>query len=115
MNLYKDLAVYLNNNNINNFSIGQHEGKCIEPFVVIEEAGEEKNNNKYTLKIKNIDLVIFYPQGHYSELEDYVNTVIDTMEGYTRAVFTGNVSDVMIEKDKEAYIVVLSYKVYKGI
>lgn len=114
MNLYKDLAIYLNKNNINNYSIGQHEGKCKEPFVIIEEVGEQKENN-YTLKIKYVDLVVCYPKGFYSELEDYVNTVIDTMEGYTRATFTGNISDVMIETDKEAYIVVLSYKVYKGI
>lgn len=114
MNLYKDLAVYLNNNNIDNFSIGQHEGKCTKPFIVIEEAGEQKES-KYTLKIKNVDLVVFYPKGFYSELEDYVNNVVSIMEGYTRAVFTGNISDVMIEADKEAYIVVLSYKVYKGI
>lgn len=114
MNLYRDLADYLNDNNINFFSIGQHEGKCKEPFVVIEEAGEQKES-RYTLKIKNVDLVLFYPKGHYSEVEDYVNHVISTMEGYTRATFTGNVSDVMIETDKEAYIVVLSYKIYKGI
>lgn len=114
MTLYKDLAVYLNNNNIENYSIGQHEGKCTKPFIVIEEAGEQKESN-YTLKVKNVDIVIVFPKGRYSELEDYVNTVIATMEGYTRAVFTENISDVMIDTDKDAYIVVLSYKIYKGI
>ena len=100
--------------NIENYSIGQHEGKCIRPYVVIEEAGEQKEY-KYTLKIKNVELVIAYPKGRYSELEDYVSSVIKVMDGYTRATFTENISDVMIDTDKDCYIVVLSYKVYKGI
>lgn len=114
MNIYKDIAVHLNSKNIDNYSIGQHQGKCTSPFIVIEDAGQQKES-RYTIKIRNINVVVVFPQGKYSELEGYVDKVIDAMNSYTRAVFSENISDVMIDTEKDAYIVVLEYKIYKGI
>ena len=114
MNIYRDIATFLNEKGIENYSITQHQGKCLRPFVIIEDGGEQKEKG-YTIKIKNIDIVVVYPTGKYSELEDYVYHVIDTMKDYTRATFSENISDVMIDTDKDAYVVSLEYKIYKGI
>lgn len=114
VNVYRDLATFLNDKNIENYSIGQHQGRCERPCVVIEDAGQIRET-KYTLKVRRLNVTVMFPRGKYSELEDYVDTVLEAMDGYNRTVFTDYVSDVMMDTEKDAYIVVLEYKIYIGV
>jgi hypothetical protein len=113
-NVYRDLATFLNNNGIENYSIGQHEGRCENPFVVIEDLGELRNS-RYTLRVRRLNIVVMFPKGKYSELDDYIDKVLEVMSGYDRTVFTDYISDVMIDTDKDAYVAVLEYKLYIGV
>ena len=56
MNIYRDIATFFNEKGIENYSITQHQGKCLRPFVIIEDGGEQKEKG-YTIKIKNIYIV----------------------------------------------------------
>lgn len=112
MELYKNLAIHLMENGIDVYSISQHQGECKEPFIVVEDKGI-LNDRGYTFKINNIDLVLYFPKGSYTKLENFINSVIDIMKKYNRAIYSKEISDVMIDTDKNAYVVILPYKVIK--
>lgn len=113
-NVYRELARFLNDNNIENYSIGQHQGRCERPCVVIEDGGQIRET-KYILKVRRLNLTVMFPKGRYSEVEDYINKVATVMEGYNKTVFTEYVSDIMLDLEKDAYIAVLEYKIYIGV
>lgn len=112
--MYRHLSRFLTDNKIKNYSIGQHQGKCTEPFVIISDEGE-RGISGYSLNYREIDLIILYPLGRYSQLEDYIELVKSTMEGYKRGKWTREMSDIIIEQSKEAYMVALTYRIYRGI
>ena len=112
--MYRHLSTFLTENKIKNHSIGQHQGKCTEPFVIISDEGENGITG-YSITYREIDLILLYPMGKYSQLEDYIEKVKDVMEGYKRGKWTRRMSDVIIDQEKEAYVVALTYRVYKGL
>lgn len=112
--MYRHLSRFLTENNIKNYSIGQHQGKCTSPFVIISDEGE-RGISGYSLTYREIDLVLLYPLGKYSLLEDYIEQVKGVMAGYKRGKWTKEMSDIVIEKEKEAYMVALTYRVYRGL
>ena len=112
--MYRHLSRFLTENNIKNYSIGQHNGKCTSPFVIISDEGERVISG-YSLTYREIDLVLLYPLGKYSLLEDYIEQVKGVMAGYKRGKWTKEMSDIVIEKEKEAYMVALTYRVYRGL
>ena len=112
--MYKHLSRFLTENNIKNYSIGQHQGKCTSPFVVISDEGE-RGISGYSITYKEIDLILVYPLGKYSQIDDYIENVKNVMKDYKRGKWTREQSDIIIDKEKEAYIVALTYRIYKGI
>lgn len=112
--MYKHLSRFLTENNIKNYSIGQHQGKCTSPFVVISDEGE-RGISGYSITYKEIDLILVYPLGKYSQIDDYIENVKNTMKNYKRGKWTREQSDIIIDKEKEAYIVALTYRIYRGI
>lgn len=112
--MYKHLSRYLTDNKLKNYSIGQHQGKCTEPFIIISDEGE-RGITGYSITYREIDLILLYPLGKYSQLEEYIQSVKGIMDGYKRGKWTREMSDIIIDKEKEAYMVALTYRVYKGI
>ena len=112
--MYKHLSRFLTENNIKNYSIGQHQGKCSSPFVVISDEGE-RGISGYSITYKEIDLILVYPLGKYSQIDDYIENVKNVMKDYRRGKWTREQSDIIIDKEKEAYIVALTYRIYRGI
>ena len=112
--MYKHLSRFLTENNIKNYSIGQHQGKCTSPFVVISDEGE-RGISGYSITYKEIDLILVYPLGKYSQIDDYIENIKNVMKDYKRGKWTREQSDIIIDKEKEAYIVALTYRIYRGI
>lgn len=82
--------------------------------MIISDEGE-RGISGYSLTYREIDLVILFPLGKYSQLEDYIEQVKSVMSKYKRGKWTKEMSDIVIEKEKEAYMVALTYRVYKGL
>ena len=72
--MFKKIYAHLKNNNIDCCSIGQHEGKCVKPYVVIKDMGKAKTNNSVVYK-KMVELYVYYPLGNYSMVEGFINEI----------------------------------------
>ena len=54
------------------YSPGQHRGRCTSPYVVLRNAGSA---DTYSMTGTEYELLLYYPEERYSELEDFVLSV----------------------------------------
>ena len=94
------------------YSIGQHEGICTNPYIVVKENGESEIVGT-SLTNDILELLIYYPVGTYSKLNEYKQSVLYTMKllkGIRRVI---DPMPTIIDDDKKAYMTSFTYKKIK--
>ncbi len=109
--MYKQIYKHLQNNGFRVFAIGQHTGVCKEPYAVIKERGQTPY---LTSLIKQyIDIIVFFPLGNYSQMEEYVQMVEDCLNELKELKKTHIVTPAVIDDSVKAYSVSISYNITK--
>ena len=65
--MFAQIYKHLKNNGFDVYSIGQHEGICTNPYIVVKESGESEVIGTSLIN-DTVELLIYYPVGRYSEL-----------------------------------------------
>lgn len=110
--MFAEIYKHLKNNNVNVYSIGQHEGLCKIPYVVIKERGVSEVPGT-SLVNDMVELLIYYPIGAYSKLSEYKSQIKDIMKlrkDFRRVIES---SPTIIDDDKKAYMTSFTYKKIK--
>ena len=97
--IYKNLK----NNGFDVYSIGQHEGICTNPYIVVKENGESEVIGTSLIN-DTVELLIYYPVGTFSKLNEYNQSVLYTMKllkGIRRVI---DPMPTIIDDDKKAYM-----------
>lgn len=74
-----DIFTHLKNKGFNVYSPDQHKGECIEPYVVVKDAGLS-GLVAVSSSQKLYDLMCYVPLNKYSDLEPYVDSVETAMD-----------------------------------
>lgn len=104
--MFKTIYKHLVANGFDCYSIGQHEGDCKKEYIVI------KNNTPRglsgTLLEEEAELLLYYPLGNYSKVNDFIESVKEAMKGL---MYEDNLIPypIIIEDSKKAYMTILSY------
>ena len=110
--MFAQIYKHLKNNGFDVYSIGQHEGICTNPYIVVKENGEsEVVGTSLTNDI--VELLIYYPVGTYSKLNEYKQSVLYAMKllkGIRRVI---DPMTTIIDDDKKAYMTSFTYKKIK--
>ncbi|HBF4252765.1 hypothetical protein [Clostridioides difficile] len=112
--MFKKIYKHLKTKGFNVYSIGQHQGLCIEPFLVIFEKGLLQTTEKNIIK-DLFEIYVFYPIGQYSKVSEYkisVESVMDEIVGIKQAY---EALPILIDDEKQAYFTRLSYYENKQI
>lgn len=110
--MFAQIYKHLKNNGFDVYSIGQHEGICTSPYLVIKENGESEVVGT-SLVNDVVELLIYYPIGKYSELSSYKKRILDVMKyqkGVRRII---EAMPTIIDDDKKAYMTSFTYKKIK--
>ena len=94
------------------YSIGQHEGICTKPYLVIKENGESEIAGT-SLTNDIVELLIYYPIGTYSKLNEYKQSILYSMKllkGIRRVI---EAMPTIIDDDKKAYMTSFTYRKIK--
>ena len=106
--MFIDIYKHLKNNGINVYSIGQHEGLCDIPYVVVKERGVNEIPGT-SLVNDMVELLIYYPLGAYSMLSEYKTSIKNIMKlrkDFRRIIES---SPTVIDDDKKAYTTSFTY------
>lgn len=106
--MFEKIYKKMKNNDIEVYSIGQHQGICKEPFVVVKEYEpiEVVGSNYYN---NMVELVCLYPLGSYSMLKEFksrIENIMMELKEFDRE-FLGN--PVVVDNEKQAYLFTLQY------
>ncbi len=77
--MFAQIYKHLKNNGFDVYSIGQHEGICTNPYIVVKENGESEVVGTSLIN-DTVELLIYYPVGRYSELSNYKKRILDIMK-----------------------------------
>jgi hypothetical protein len=110
--MWQNIYLHLKNKGIDVYSIGQKQGLCNDPYVVVKESGQyplSSNKQGYDL----VDIIIFYPVGSYSQLFSYKNDIKNYLAELKYLRKTGNETPVIIDDEVKGYTTSVEYQVLK--
>ena len=110
--MFTQIYKHLKNNGFDVYSIGQHEGICTKPYIVVKENGESEIAGT-SLTNDMVELLIYYPTGRYTELLSYKKRILNIMKyqkGIRRVI---DPMPTIIDDDKKAYMTSFSYRKIK--
>lgn len=110
--MFEQIYKYLKLKGFDVYSIGQHEGICSDPYLVIKENGESEIAGT-NLSNDVVEILIYYPIGSYSTLEDYCINLKDSMKEISKLRRVLNPSPTIIDDDKKAYMTSYYYRKIK--
>lgn len=110
--MFTQIYRHLKDNGFDVYSIGQHKGICTNPYIVIKENGESEIAGT-SLTNDIVELLIYYPVGIYSKLNEYKQSILYTMKllkGIRRVV---EPMPTIIDDDKKAYMTSFTFRKIK--
>ena len=110
--MFTQIYRHLKDNGFDVYSIGQHKGICTNPYIVIKENGESEIAGT-SLTNDIVELLIYYPVGTYSKLNEYKQSTLYTMKllkGVRRVI---EPMPTVIDDDKKAYMTSFTYRKIK--
>ncbi len=110
--MFSQIYKHLKNNGFDVYSIGQHEGICSNPYIVVKENGVSEVVGKSLIN-DVVELLIYYPIGKYSELATYKKRILNTMKYMSRVRRVMDPAPTIIDDDKKAYTTSFTYKKIK--
>ena len=110
--MFTQIYRHLKDNGFDVYSIGQHKGICTNPYIIIKENGESEIAGT-SLTNDIVELLIYYPVGTYSKLNEYKQSILYTMKllkGIRRIV---EPMPTIIDDDKKAYMTSFTFRKIK--
>lgn len=105
---WKDIFEHLTDNGFHTYSIGQYEGECKEPYLVLRSNGVQRQRS---IEAPEYEVLLYYPMDHYSEFEGYIADVKEAMNGlYPGVKLVDDEQPHYPDDDKKAYMTSLIYR-----
>ena len=110
--MFTQIYKHLKNSGFDVYSIGQHKGVCTKPYIVIKENGESEIVGT-SLTNDIVELLIYYPIGTYSKLNEYKQSTLYAMKLLRDIRRVIESSPTIIDDDKKAYTTSYYYRKIK--
>ncbi|MGX4600245.1 hypothetical protein [Faecalimicrobium sp. JNUCC 81] len=110
--MFKEIYIFLKEKGFDVYSIGQHEGICSSPYLVLKESTEmDVVGTSFSNDL--LDVIIYYPIGKYSELGMYLKKVNSALKEIKKIKRAYDPTPIVIDDDKKSYTTSLSYRKIK--
>lgn len=105
---WKDIHKHLSGGGFSVYSLGQHEGECTEPYIVLRDNGVTR---RQSIEVPEYELLLYYPMNRYSEFSDYIDNVKITMNRlYPSLRLVEDEQPHYPDSEKRAYMTSLIYR-----
>lgn len=116
--VWQRVFLYLQRCEVDIYSPGQHQGECVEPYVVLVNGGTQGFNGSNQIGSQLIDVIVNYPLNNYSGMEPYMANLIDLLSSedikhYIR--YTGEITPVVVDDTSKSYTATLTYQTFQRL
>lgn len=110
MSQWKTIYRHLTGRGFSVYSPGQHQGECVEPYVVVRTA-DSTPKLLFTSHTVVYDLLCYVPRDKYSTLEDYVMSVKQAMKSLYPAIIPTQYETASYYDDEvKAHMISIEYR-----
>ncbi|KIN80206.1 hypothetical protein [Clostridium botulinum] len=95
------------------YAIGEHEGECIKPYVVLKFENQLSSMNNSQCGWQFVHVFLYCPLGDITVLDDMVIKAQEVLKG--KLEFTGDIAPELIDNEKKAYFRRLKYRIPKEV
>lgn len=113
--MWKIIFDKLEEEGLNPYAPGQHEGLCKKPYCVIKEGTQIPSLQSNRLGQKTIDIIVFVPINSYLSLEPYMKSIRAALKGLPNLRKTGFETPAIPDNDKKAYTASIEYVIMKKL
>lgn len=114
-NRTQDIYNFLKSKQFDVYMPEQHDGDCLNPYVVVKYDGFAKHAN-YSTNTHQYSITCCVPKDKYSMLDSYVNDVVDAMlEMQPMIMPNGYASPSFYDDDLKAHTMSIEYKNYRKL
>lgn len=107
------LFEYLQDNKIDVYFVGQHQGECKKPYVVLKDDGVNSTNSKVGKGY--IDLIFFVPQNQFTQCNFFKQKVKGLVKEFKNVKYAGNETGIVTDDNKKALTFSVLYENYKKL
>ena len=108
---WKEIFRYLEEGGFTVYSLGQHQGTCTSPYLVLRNNGA---GHIGSIKAQEYEVLLYYPFDRYSQFEGYILSVKERMNGlYPGVKLIEDQQPHYPDDDVKAYMTGLIYRVPK--
>lgn len=114
--VWERVFLCLKSKGVDVYSLGQHEGKCTSPYVVIKNTGTMGFQGSNQIGSQTLDIMVYCPATNYSNLEPFVGQIQDflrELKEYIRP--TGNITSVVLDNTVNGYTQALEYQTFQRL
>ena len=105
---WEEIFLYLTGGGFDVYSMGQHEGKCTDPYIVLKSEGSRL---EYSVEGQRYKLLLYYPAARYSQFAGYIDAVQGCMNSlYPHVKLVDDQQPHYLDDDVEAYTAGLYYQ-----
>lgn len=105
----------LKKDNLNPYFIGQYEGLCQEPYVIVKRGTQIPSIQSSRLGQVIVDVIIYIPKRSYVELDPYMDKIRTSLKDLRYLKKTGVETPAITDSDKEAYTSSIEYVLQKKL
>lgn len=109
--IFKELYLFLKENGVEVYSIGQHNGICDGYYVVIKENGTTGSVLNY--KIDEIELILYGKFEAYTVFLDYIDKITNLTKKIKKIKRIYEAQPIVYDDEKKAYTTSLFFKIDK--
>lgn len=95
------------------YAIGEHQGECTEPYVVLKFDGQLVSVNNSQCGWQFVHVFLYAPLGDITILDDMISPIQEALKEVLE--FTGEITPEAIDDNKKAYFRRLNYKKPKEV
>ncbi|AJE10953.1 hypothetical protein EXN65_18280 [Clostridium botulinum] len=95
------------------YAIGEHEGECTEPYVVLKFENQLSSMNNSQCGWQFVHVFLYAPLGDITILDEMLNKVQKLLN--EKLEFTGDIAPELIDNEKKAYFRRLKYRIPKEV
>lgn len=110
MSQWQKIYTHLKSDGFDVYSPGQHQGECLNPYIVVKDAGL---NPLYSFSSSQVlyDVMCYVPQDKFSTLEPYVEKVKESMKKLYPAIIPVNFQTASFLDDTvKGHMISVQYK-----
>ncbi len=94
------LFEYLQDNKIDVYFVGQHQGECKKPYVVLKDDGVNSSNGRVGKGY--IDILFFIPENRFTKIKDFRKQIVDLLKEFKSIRYAGNETGIVTDNDKKS-------------